>query len=119
MRHIQIDVGLRLRFPDRSPEFDEGVEIGVLAALMSLSAGAFSHRVSTGSLDQVRRLAPKLGYHLVIEASDGEWSDVSFQTGPERPRLTLAHSRPTPPLGFAGRHGPEPGATRRAELRCV
>lgn len=122
MRHVQIVQGLRVRFPGRSDDFDEGVEIGAVAALMATAGRTFSQRISSGSLDQIRPLAAQLGYRLVIESSGDGWSDVSFRMGPARPRLMLAHSRqvcaaaPATPDNPGGR---QPGAVRRAELRCV
>jgi hypothetical protein len=133
VRHVQIDEGLRLRFPRRSAEFDEGVEVGMAAALMASATRTFSRRIATGTVDQIRALAPRLGFHVVVEAVEGGWADLSFRPGPERPRLTLAHSgagRPEHPvatrdaaLELSGAVGlsvtGQPAARRRAELRCV
>ena len=34
MHHIHLAEGMRLRFPARSADFDQGVEIGIVAALV-------------------------------------------------------------------------------------
>ena len=38
MRDIHLDEGLRLRFPKRNEEFNQGVEIGMVAVLGSIGA---------------------------------------------------------------------------------
>lgn len=122
MRKVEVVEGLRLRFPGRAADFDDGVEVGIAAALMAIRGQTFSHRLSPGSLDQVRPLAVELGYRLVVDSSGEGWCDVSFRRGPERPRLVLAHSRPArgiaaSPAGLPS--GRQPGAETRAGLRCI
>jgi hypothetical protein len=93
MRHIHLADGLRLRFPGRSEEFDQGVEIGALAVLMDMGHREFRRWISTANLAQARALAKQLGYHVVVEASDDEWSELVFRYGTARPQLRLVHSR--------------------------
>ena len=94
MRSIEIEDGLRVRFPGRGEEFDEGFEIGMLAVLMTAIGGEFERRVGSAGLDQIRSLADKFGYHLEIgDEADGHVG-VLFRTGRSRPKLTLIHSRP-------------------------
>src|SRR3712207_4563291 len=64
VRRIHVENGLSLRFPHRDEEFDEGVEIGILAVLMSSGARGFTHWVSTANVEQVRALAEGMGYRL-------------------------------------------------------
>lgn len=92
MRHIDVADGLRLRFPSRDEEFDQGVEIGVIAALMSLELRDFSRWISVASVAQARSLAEKLGYRVIEGGSDAEWAQVTFQFGRARPGLKLVHS---------------------------
>ena len=92
MRHIHLDDGLKLRFPGRSEEFDQGVEIGMVAALMQSQVREFSRWISAHNLDQVRALAERLGYRLVEGSSDSEWSQVTFRFGHARPQFRLVHS---------------------------
>lgn len=63
---VEIEPGLRLRFPHRSAEFREGVEIGVLAATIATGAVPFDHPVSAENLDQARDLASSMGYRAVV-----------------------------------------------------
>src|SRR3954466_11222284 len=53
MRHIHLDDGLRLRFPGRSEDFDQGVEIGMIAVLMDQGLGEFSRWIARSNLSQV------------------------------------------------------------------
>jgi hypothetical protein len=92
MRHIHLGDGLRLRFPGRSEDFDQGVEIGMLAVLMDTGQPEFSRWVSAANRDQVRALASQLGYSVVEGASDAEWVELQFLYGKTRPKLKLVHS---------------------------
>jgi hypothetical protein len=92
MRHIHLAEGLRLRFPGRNEDFDQGVEIGMLAVLMDLGERQFSRWISMQNRDQARALAQQLGYHVLEGASDSEWIEITFRSGPARPQLKLVHS---------------------------
>ena len=92
MRHINLTDGLRLRFPGRNEEFDQGVEIGMLAVLMDLGTREFTRWISTDNLDQARALAKQLGYHVVEGSADAEWIELVFRSGSARPQLRLVHS---------------------------
>jgi len=93
VRRIHVENGLSLRFPHRDEEFDEGVEIGILAVLMSSGARGFTHWVSTANVEQVRALAEGMGYRLTEGEVDESLTEVIFRTGRARPKLTLVHSR--------------------------
>jgi len=60
MNHIHLAEGMRLRFPARSADFDQGVEIGIVAALMSQDLTEFTRRISNDNLGQVRALTDAL-----------------------------------------------------------
>jgi hypothetical protein len=92
MRHIHVADGLRLRFPGRTEEFDQGVEIGMLAVLMDLGDREFSRWISTANLEQARALARQLGYSVVEGHTDAEWTELVFRFGTARPKLKLVHS---------------------------
>ena len=51
MRWVQVEDGLSLRFPARDAAFHEGVELGILAALLNAGHGRLTHimlrRIST------------------------------------------------------------------------
>ncbi|QFU15901.1 hypothetical protein [Microvirga thermotolerans] len=93
MRHIHLDNGLRLRFPGRCAEFDQGVEIGMLAVLMDSRLTEFSRRVGRDNLDQVRAVARQMGYHVLETGEpDGEFVELIFRHGSTRPSLKVVHS---------------------------
>ena len=93
MRHIHLTDGMRLRFPGRTEEFDQGVEIGMLAVHMDLGAREISRWISRGSLVQARALAEKMGYRLVEGHADGEHVEVTLRTGAVRPQLRVVSSK--------------------------
>jgi hypothetical protein len=92
MRHIHLEEGLRLRFPGRSEEFDQGVEIGMLAVLMDQGSPEFTRWISRDNLDQARALARQLGYHAVEGNGDRDWASLTFRQGHAKPALRLVHS---------------------------
>jgi hypothetical protein len=89
MHHIHLAEGLRIRFPGRSADFDQGVEIGMLAVLMDQSATEFRRWISSANLEQARALAERLGYRIVEGMADGDWVELSFQNRAARPRLRI------------------------------
>ena len=99
--HIQIAEGFRLRFPSRSAEFAEGVEIGVLTTLLDMGLVEFNRVISVTARQQAISLADALGYSVTEEpVTDGLVSITFRQKGytvaPEMKRpnfLTLVHSR--------------------------
>jgi len=93
MHHIHLTEGTRLRFPARSVDFSQGVEIGVLAALMSQDVGEFTRRISSANVGQARALAEQLGYRTVEGSAEGGWVELSFCNRAARPRLRVVHSR--------------------------
>ena len=93
MRRIHVEDGLSLRFPVRDEAFNEGVEIGILAALMSSGQRDFSHWVSNANVEQARAMADKMGYRLTEGEVDETVTQVILRTGRVRPALTLVHSR--------------------------
>lgn len=92
MRHIHLAEGLRLRFPGRDENFDQGVEIGMLAVLMDMGTREFTRWISSANLDQARALAKQLGYHAVEGAGGDGWTELVFRSGRARPQLKLVHS---------------------------
>jgi hypothetical protein len=92
MRQIHVEDGLSIRFPGRDEDFNEGVEIGIVAVLMAAGEGAFTRYLSTANIEQARSLAEKLGYQLVTGSCDGPSTLVTFRRGSARPKLTLVHS---------------------------
>jgi hypothetical protein len=94
MRHIHLDDGLRLRFPGRSEDFDQGVEIGMIAVLMDQGLGEFSRCIARSNLSQVEAIARQMGYRIEEAGGDEEWVDLTFLygTAKSKPKLKLVHS---------------------------
>lgn len=93
MRTIHLEEGLRLRFPGREGEFNEGFEIGMIATLMSLGHAEISRRLSAQSVEQAEILAHKFGYHLAEQRQLEEGVQITFRFGRARPKLRLVHCR--------------------------
>lgn len=91
MRHIQAEDGLRLRFPGRDKEFNEGVEIGLLVARLARGEQAFTCLISTANVDQARAVARHFGYRVHVTAEDHGLSEVQVAVRARRPSLTLVH----------------------------
>ena len=99
--HIQIAEGFRVRFPSRSAEFAEGVEIGVLTTLLDMGLVEFNRVISVTARQQAVTLADALGYSVTEgPVTDGLVSVTFRQKGytaaPEKKRanfLKLVHSR--------------------------
>lgn len=75
MRRIEIVDGLSIRFPNRSDEFVEGVEIGLLAAALAAKPARHSADLTPRTVAQAEAFARSLGYRVV--------------RGPERDGLVL------------------------------
>jgi hypothetical protein len=95
MRFIHVEDDLRLRFPGRGEDFNEGVEVGLLIAGMASGRSELSIRIAAANLEQVQELATSLGYRVRVEARDGCWVDITCCTGRSRPKLTLVRSGST------------------------
>lgn len=91
MWKINIQDDLRIRFPARDKVFAEGVEIGMLATLMSLGSREFGRTISRVNLDQAKSLGEKLGYHLAEVAEDEEpgFVRITFRDRKQRAKLKL------------------------------
>lgn len=102
MRLITIADGVTVRFPTRSQDFDEGVEIGVIAGLMASGIARFDVRVARETLEQARSLAEGFGYRVATgggaggafdgSAREGDEIVVTFLTGAQKPRLQVVRS---------------------------
>jgi hypothetical protein len=89
MRFIEIQPDLRVRFPGQSEEFSLGVEVGVLATLMSGDLREFTHMISPLNVDQVRELAERFGYQIFVGVSAEEKVCVTLARGFRKPALRL------------------------------
>jgi hypothetical protein len=90
MRTIYLDDEVRIRFPNQGAEFDEGVEVGMIAAMMVAGEPKISRWVSQGAIVQLRELAPKLRYRLTVDPHQtGELAKVLLTSAKMRPQLRL------------------------------
>lgn len=103
MRTVHLADDLRLRFPGREDEFTEGVEVGMIAALMSLGHSQITRTLSPECLEQVEGVARKLRYHLAERSPEEAGVRVTFRAGRARPRLALVHCRPERGIEAAAR----------------
>lgn len=94
MRHIHLDDGLRLRFPGRSEDFDQGVEIGMIAVLMDQELSEFSRWISRSNVGQVEAIARQMGYRVSEAGSSEDWVELTFRHSSvkAKPTLRLVHS---------------------------
>ena len=93
MRHIHVVSGLRLRFAGREEIFNEGVEIGLLAAQLASGIAEFTMTLAESTLDQARVLATNMGYRLHVTMMNEGAVEVMFLTGSRRPKLQLVYSK--------------------------
>src|SRR5215213_7183778 len=99
--HIQIAEGLRVRFPSRSADFAQGVEIGVLTALLDIGLVEFNRTISVEARQQAITLADALGYAVTEgPVTDGlvtfTFRQKGYTVAPEKKQpdfLRLVHSR--------------------------
>jgi len=92
MRAIHVEDGLTVTFPNRSDEFDEGVEVGIVLTLMAAGRD-FTLWVSEGALPQVRDLAGRMRFQIVTGAKDRGTQQVIFRLGPPPSPLRLVVTR--------------------------
>ncbi len=90
-RHVHLEDDCTLRFPGRSEDFAEGVEVGILAAQMDLGVAPLTRRVGTNNVEQVRSLARRLGYRVLVGATDGDWTRLELHRATDRPSLRVVH----------------------------
>lgn len=90
MRKIHLDQEIRVRFPQRNAEFDDGVEVGMLAALMTLGDPVITRFVSERCLEQLQTLAPRLSYRVGSEPSlEAGLCKVTLTSSAVRPKLRI------------------------------
>ena len=89
MRYIEVEDGLRVRFPGRGEEFNEGIEIGLLVAQLAQGGREFGRLISTANLEQARDVAGRFGYTLKVVAERAGTSEILVSNSRRRPSLTL------------------------------
>ena|SRR5215213_5573977 len=104
MRDIRVEAGLRLRFPGRGEDFDDGVEVGIAAGLMATTE-SFVQSIADRNLQQLRDLATAMRYRLVILNQNEGYSEVQFCQTRLRPKLSIVDATPPSPLMGRERRG--------------
>ena len=88
MRKIEILEDVRIRFPARGPEFDLGVEIGVLSVLMAQGERRIERHLPRESLEQIRPLAKRFHYTVIATAHGADFA-ITLVLGKPRPSLRI------------------------------
>ena len=90
MRQIYVDEEIRIRFPQRGTEFDDGVEIGILVLMMTQGETVIERWVSSSCFPQVQALAPQFSYRVTAggESPDGKVL-LTLTSSRVRPRLRI------------------------------
>ena len=84
MRSIYVEDGLRVSFPGRDEEFDQGVEMGIAVALMAAGQD-FTIWISADNIEQASELAARMNFHTVPLGACGETRQVAFRRGLRQP----------------------------------
>jgi hypothetical protein len=84
MRSIYVEHGLRVSFPGRDEEFDQGVEMGIAIALMAAGQN-FTVWLSADNIEQADELAARMNFHAVPLGACGESRQLGFRRGLQRP----------------------------------
>lgn len=98
MHSIHLSDELKVTFPERPAEFDVGVEVGAVAALMAMPVHQFTRRLSEEGLRAGRSLAATLGYRC-SHVADGTGNlgqpmfAVTFLREPPKPTVSPAARR--------------------------
>jgi hypothetical protein len=93
VRQINIEEGLQISFPGRDASFCEGVEIGMLAALMAMGQPEIVRPIAAVTLEQAGVLARKLGYHVAEAEVHGDTVTLVLRNHRPSPKLRLISSR--------------------------
>lgn len=90
MRKIEVEPDLRVRFGGRGAEFDDGVEVGIVAAQMAAGLRRISRSVGAGLVPQLEALARSLSYRLRVSAGDTDGAVViEAERTDQRPQLRV------------------------------
>lgn len=89
VRKIEIEQDLRVRFPGRGPEFDDGVEVGIIAAHLGLGVRSVERLVNASVLAQLESLARAMSYRVVVNGPVGDSLAVTVERVDARPSLRV------------------------------
>lgn len=77
MRTIHVERNLKIRLPGQTDEYCAGMEIGVLAALLSSGRTETTVRLGADNVEIGRSLGRKMGYHLVSTVGNEDGSTTA------------------------------------------
>jgi hypothetical protein len=86
---MEIEPELRVRFPARGPDFDDGFEVGLVAAQMGMGGRLIERVVGASALPQLTALARAMSYRLVVRPVDADHVAVTAEPTHARPALRL------------------------------
>lgn len=89
MRKIEVEPGLRLRFPDRGAEFDDGLEIGMVVARMGSAYPQILTVISRTALADLEGLARVMSYRVHVVAADQDKVTVEVERTSKPPRMRV------------------------------
>jgi len=91
MRQIHVDEDIRIRFPQRGTDFDDGVEVGILVLMMAKGDTVITRSVSPECFQQLKALAPQLSYRVTgeLESDDNDIVRVTLTSSRLRPKLKV------------------------------
>lgn len=86
---IEIEPGLRIKFPGRSDDFCLGVEVGILAGELASAPMSLTRSIAVANVLQVRELASKFGYRVTIDSETAGIALISLTLFRQKPRLQV------------------------------
>lgn len=89
MRKIEILDDVRLRFPNQTPDFDLGFEVGAASVLMAQGIPLIQRELSAGAVEQLRPIAERFRYALVATNTRDGAMTVSLMHWSRRPLLRV------------------------------
>ncbi|WP_075214181.1 hypothetical protein [Mongoliimonas terrestris] len=89
MHDVEIEDGLTVRFPGRTGEFLQGVDIGLLLADLAAGRSDINRRIRRASLKQAADVALGFGYRCVTVAEGDGWADIHVTNRRQRPALRV------------------------------
>lgn len=89
MRRIEVESDLNVRFPGRCSEFDDGVEVGLVAAHMAAGLWHISRTVSADAVPQIESLARSMAYRVQVGANREGRVQIEAQPTGRRPGLRV------------------------------
>ena len=90
MNKIEVEDGLRIRFPGREDLFCEGVEVGLIIGLLASLTPEFDRLIESSTVEQAAALAVKFGYRIcALVPTANAKVRVTFTNRPKRPQLRI------------------------------